>query len=1228
MEYSQIPAKSLSNEPPDPISRRAYTRAMSRRRSLLIFAALLLVPSVAAMAEITPTPTTDVRLLQLPDRIDDLGELGRSDGDIIRDDNYVSLGSGSSLLIDNNTLLQVGAIGGNPNVTDPGTFSIDVVQGGLLQVISINTAVAADSDSNMLVDGVGSVVRAQDDVFIGVGPGGSGDLRLLNDGFMEITQTSNELSQDNNYFVSGSGLLVGAASATGSLEIDSAMLRITRDSTAFGNDSLTLGVGLDGTGTATIQNGAFVSIEDFFGIDGTDGLVIGHAGASTWAKGRADGSMVITDAGTVVSITSALGSVRIGTSYFDGLGSAIGTLDVLNGATLELSGAGSGLSIGRGGGADGSMTVSGAGSRADIVGTAAAVVLMGSDAVADNEPALNAGNALASLTVSDQGVVNVVADDARGSALFYVGHGAGDAQVLVDSGGEIGIDGSLFVSLANVNDTQTGLVTINDTGVVNTLTTIVGQRGTVTGTGTLNTNLLTVGQGGLVNLTHLSGVVLTEVDSGTIDVPNDLTLGLPDGQAINVRSDSLFRVDGNLAIGSSNGAATVLLEEPGESSLDTTTTTVGNLGQLLGAGPIRTDLLIVETGGLAQVSDVRDVAAFDVSGGQLDVPVDLILGRSLAQSMAVNDGGVANITGTLFLGGESTGTLGGDGGSVFADAIVVNFDGVLGPGNSVGTLDIFGDLTLGGGELLFEIAGTDAGQYDILNVDGNVALDSGTLRFLPIDGFSPTGVDTNLEVLFATGTLGLDPGVQILGDGLGPDFMFTVGSGANGNVGTVEFLAMDIGPVVDDPPPVADGDDIAGVTGPNLNRQRMAKYLDDLCPRIESLSSPSSDEADLDQRCGNLRNVGTTSSQVMTALDAISPDDIINNVSSVLRFAPTQHGTLTRRLNGLRSGSSRINVTGLNIETEDVRLEGEDLQKALEALTDGEFGRWGFFTDGRMNFGSHEATDRVPGFDFDTISATVGTDYRLRPNAYLGAALSYNEADADFDAGGGTTLKTTTLSAFATYFRESAFYADVMVSYGMGDLDTARDVMYEDAGGILFRQARGTTDGEQLSAGAGTGFDFSANQWVFGPHLGLYYSDYTLDAFEETGAGGLNFAFPEQNPKSFIANGGVHVSRSFTPGWGVFVPYARVDFVHEFDNSVAQTGARLVNDRFAFDPNPTLAPVIEDDGADPNYVAWALGFHAEFIRGFAAFVDYRDTTKLRSLDFSEVTVGLRYEQKM
>ena len=407
-------------------------------------------------------------------------------------------------------------------------------------------------------------------------------------------------------------------------------------------------------------------------------------------------------------------------------------------------------------------------------------------------------------------------------------------------------------------------------------------------------------------------------------------------------------------------------------------------------------------------------------------------------------------------------------------------------------------------------------------------------------------------MLFATGTLGLDPGVQILGDGLGPDFMFTV----DGNVGTVEFLAMDIGPVVDDDDmtPVADGDDIAGVSGPNLNRQRMASYLDDLCPRVESLSSPSSDEADLDQRCGNLRNVGTTSSQIMTALDAISPDDIINNVGSVLRFAPTQHGTLTRRLNGLRSGSSRINVTGLNIETENVRLEGEDLQKAMEALTDGEFGRWGFFSDGRMNFGTHEATDRVPGFDFDTISATVGTDYRVRPNAYLGAALSYNEADADFDAGGGTTLKTTTLSLFATYFRDSAFYADAMISYGMGDLDTARDVVYEDAGGILFRQARGSTDGEQLSAGAGTGFDFSSNQWVFGPHLGLYYSDFTLDAFEETGAGGLNFAFPEQNPKSFIANGGVHVSRSFNPGWGVFVPYARIDYVHEFDNSVEQTG--------------------------------------------------------------------------
>ena len=1123
MENSQMPKKPL------PTSRQSATRHTGTSPVLggwvnhivrVFSACLIITAAVGSVADITPSGD-EVAAFLMPDIAgpnNTLGPLGASTSEIILEPNsYVGLGADSTLVINLGSRLVADAIGAHP--FDAGPFTIEVTQGGLLEVVSINAADDANaSTGTILVDGDGSQISVQDDFFVGSGFD-DGNLTISNGGLVQINQTGAFAAINGGKdYQDTAGVFVGVDGAVGDLFIDNAAL--VMEVIDWSGDSLILAAGLDGTGSINVSNGSTVSITDLTP-DGVDYILLGQSGDDPgWGASPANGSMIIEGAGTSVSITTFDGGIDIANSFVDGSGDVIGTLDVLAGATVDINAtATGGIVIGRGLGADGSMTISGPGSTVDVNG-GIALVLIGTQAQAEDEELLMPGNGRGSLTVSNQGQLNVSGDEPD-LTLFVIGQGAGDGEVLVDTGGMIDIDGLLQVSTPFVatflgndilgSDTQTGLLTINDTGVVNSLSTVVDDRGTISGTGTLATGLLRVQTGGLVNLTHLSGVVATDIVGGLIDVPNDLFLGLPLGQSLDVHSGNL-QVDGELVVGALDAPAIMLIDRDSETGVvDATTTTVGNMGTVWGGGTLRTDLLTVETGGLVQLGNLGLVSAIDVAGGQLDMGTDLFLGAGLPQTMAVNDGGIANITGTLFLGGEAPATLGGDGGSVIANAVVVNSNGVIGPGNSVGTLDIFGDLTLGGGELLFEIAGTDPGQYDILNVNGDVALDSGTLRFLPIDGFSPTGA-ADLEVLFATGTLGLDPGVQILGDGLGPDFMFTVGSGANGNVGTVEFLAMDIGPVVDDddddPPPVADGDDIAPVTGPNQNRQRMANYLDDLCPRVESLSSPSSDEADLDQRCGNLRNVGTTSSQVMTALDAISPDDIINNVSSVLRFAPTQHGTLTRRLNGLRSGSSRINVTGLNIETEDVRLEGEDLQKALEALTDGEFGRWGFFTDGRMNFGSHEATDRVPGFDFDTISATVGTDYRLRPNAYLGAALSYNEADADFDAGGGTTLKTTTLSAFATYFRESAFYADVMISYGMGDLDTARDVMYEDAGGILFRQARGTTDGEQLSAGAGTGFDFSANQWVFGPHLGLYYSDLHARCVRGDGGGRLELRLP------------------------------------------------------------------------------------------------------------------------
>lgn len=113
---------------------------------------------------------------------------------------------------------------------------------------------------------------------------------------------------------------------------------------------------------------------------------------------------------------------------------------------------------------------------------------------------------------------------------------------------------------------------------------------------------------------------------------------------------------------------------------------------------------------------------YDHAGDRLEV-----LGR-------LEVGGVHRISSIARLGG--TGTVAGD----------VENGGRVGPGTSPGTLTIDGDYDqTDDGTLEIELAGTDAGDFDVLAVTGDASLD-GDLQVLLTDGFTPEVGDT-FEIL-------------------------------------------------------------------------------------------------------------------------------------------------------------------------------------------------------------------------------------------------------------------------------------------------------------------------------------------------------------------------------------------------------------------------------------------------------------------------------------------------
>lgn len=417
------------------------------------------------------------------------------------------------------------------------------------------------------------------------------------------------------------------------------------------------------------------------------------------------------------------------------------------------------------------------------------------------------------------------------------------------------------------------------------------------------------------------------------------------------------------------------------------------------------------------------------------------------------------------------------------------------------------------------------------------------------------------------------------------------------------------------------------------NQLALATWFDDFCPRLAAAGAVTPDQQDLFGICANLRDPATTDGQVVGALDAINPEPLLSAASTVLRLSTQQHGNLEERINSLRSGATGIDLAGLNLKIDGKEVTGEVVQSLLNTLTGGaasadDFGRWGLFLNGRVNFGERDQTQNQTGFDFDTIGITSGVDYRLRDNFVLGVAVGYSKINADFDHSiGHLDIESWNASLFGTYFSADKFYVDASLNYGDNGYDSARHIVYTDIGGTVDRTAKSDSNGMESSGGIATGYDFGYGAWTFGPHAGSYYYDVDVSEFREKGAGGLNMIVGDQNAQSLTVNAGGHVSYAITPSWGVLVPHLRVDYVHEFEDSRELIGIQVAADPFKSDPSdPTPSIVLQTDRPDPDYVVWSAGVSVQLANGMSGFANYQSTTGYSDLTLTEMTFGLRWER--
>ncbi len=212
-----------------------------------------------------------------------------------------------------------------------------------------------------------------------------------------------------------------------------------------------------------------------------------------------------------------------------------------------------------------------------------------------------------------------------------------------------------------------------------------------------------------------------------------------------------------------------------------------------------------------------------------------------------------------------------------------------------------------------------------------------------------------------------------------------------------------------------------------------------------------------------------------------------------------------------------------------------------EIVSDQEEYRWttwiqasGMFSSGGMSLNGDQ--------NFETGTILVGLDYAVTDHFAVGVFTGYQEGWSDFDHGGSLDMKSVRFGIYAAV-DWGGFYANAAVGGGSTDYSVNREIQWA----TLDRSTRSEPHGNEFFAMLGTGYDFHAGNFTFGPSASVQYSRIKLDSFVEHGAGVLDLQVSDAEAESLRTYLGGRVAYTMKVSDRVtLVPELRLFWQHEF----------------------------------------------------------------------------------
>jgi outer membrane autotransporter protein len=199
---------------------------------------------------------------------------------------------------------------------------------------------------------------------------------------------------------------------------------------------------------------------------------------------------------------------------------------------------------------------------------------------------------------------------------------------------------------------------------------------------------------------------------------------------------------------------------------------------------------------------------------------------------------------------------------------------------------------------------------------------------------------------------------------------------------------------------------------------------------------------------------------------------------------------------------------------------------------------WSIYLQANGGVSDRQATAVSDGFHLDSVGGTIGAEYRLSPNAIVGAAFDYSNPEAHLNNNAGTTEANSYQFGVYGGWTDRNFFVQGLATVGFQDYRNTRPG--------VGAPITSSPDGSTFVIGGKTGYLFDIGPTQLGPIGGLTYAHAQVNGFTEQGDPALTFNVRAQTEEALIGSVGMQLRAPFMVHGTIINPYLNLTAEDDF----------------------------------------------------------------------------------